>query len=124
LFLLFEVELAECDNPPHHELMEKVFTGSVLGVRELTEQQRAAAREKLAWLESDLVRRRKRLAYWTMRKGQAETLPDIPEDLRRKTFHFHARAEALVASGEKLRAYLVAELQEQPEHQPAYHYAH
>jgi len=104
--------------------MEKVFTGSVLGVRELTERERMAARDKLAWLETDLIRRRKRLAYWTMRKAQAETLPDIPEDLRQKTLHFHARAHALVASGEKLRAYLVVELQEQPEHRPAYHYAH
>lgn len=104
--------------------MEKVFTGSVLGIREFTEQERAAARDKLTWLETDLLRRRKRLAYWAMRKAQAETLPDIPEDLRRSTLHFHARAQALVASGEKLRAYLVVELQEQPEHQPAYHYAH
>lgn len=104
--------------------MEKVFTGSVLGVRELSEKERAAARDKLAWLETDLIRRRKRLAYWAMRKAQAETLPGISDDLRQKAFHFHARAENLVASGEKLRAYLIAELHEQPEHQPAYHYAH
>ncbi|MBB2905270.1 hypothetical protein FHR76_001614 [Rhizobium sp. RAS22] len=90
----------------------------------MSDEQRAATRKKLAWLENDLIRRRKRLAYWTMRKEQAETLPGIPDDLREKTLHFHARAEKLVASGEKLRAYLIVELQEQPEHLPAYHYAH
>lgn len=104
--------------------MTQVYTGSVLGVRELTGEQREKTRRELAWLETDLIRRRKRLAYWAMRKAQAETLPDSPEDLRQKTFHFHARAQALVASGEKLRAYMVVELQEQPEHQPAYYYAH
>ncbi|SOC48158.1 hypothetical protein SAMN05892877_1412 [Rhizobium subbaraonis] len=103
--------------------MSAIYTGSVLGIRELTERQREAARAELAWLETDLIRRRKRLAYWTMRKAQAETM-DIPDELRRKTLHFHARATELVASGERLRAYLVAELIEQPEHQPAYHYAH
>lgn len=104
--------------------MEKFHTGSIIGVPELTDKERATARGRLAWLEADLVRRRKRLAYWAMRKAQAETLPDIPETLRQSAFHFHARAQALVASGERLRAYLVVELQEQPEHQPAYHYVH
>lgn len=111
------------DNPPHHGVMSNIYTGSVLGIRELTEQQRAETRAELAWLETDLVRRRKRLAYWTMRKAQAETM-DIPETLRCDTLHFHARATQLVASGERLRAYLVAELQDQPDHRPAYHYAH
>lgn len=104
--------------------MEKIYTGSILGVPELSCSERAATRDKLAWLETDLIRRRKRLAYWSMRKEQAETLAGIPDDLRQKAVHFHARAEKLVASGEKLRAYLIVELQEQPEHVPAYHYAH
>ncbi len=103
--------------------MSKIYTGPVLGIRELTERQRASTRAELAWLETDLVRRRKRLAYWTMRKAQAETM-DIPDALRRNTLHFHARASEFVASGERLRAYLVAELQDQSDHQPAYHYAH
>lgn len=103
--------------------MSTVYTGSVLGIHELTEQQRVATRNELAWLETDLIRRRKRLAYWTLRKMQAETM-DIPKQLRADTLHFHARAAELVASGERLRAYLVAGLQDQPEHQPAYHYAH
>lgn len=104
--------------------MTQVYTGSVLGVRELTDEQRETTRRELAWLETDLIRRRKRLAYWTLRKQQAETLPDISEDLRQGAFHFHARAQELVNSGERLRAYLLTELLEQPEHQPAYHYAH
>ena len=118
------VELAELNNPSHHRFMEKIYTGSVLGVPELSQQERAAARDRLTWLETDLIRRRKRLDYWTMRKEQAETLPGIPDDLRQKALHFHARAEKLVASGEKLRAYLIVELHEQPEHLPAFHYAH
>jgi len=93
-------------------------------MRELSDTQRRNAREELAWLETDLLRRRKRLAYWTLRKTQAETLPGIREELRQSAFYFHARAQELVASGERLRAYLVIELQEQPDHQPAYHYAH
>lgn len=103
--------------------MSTVYTGSVFGIREITERERDATRKELEWLETDLIRRRKRLAYWIMRKAQAETM-DIPEALRNDTLHFHDRAVALVASGERLRAYLVAELQDQPQHLPAYHYAH
>lgn len=104
--------------------MTKVYTGSVLGVRELTDTQRAHVRKELEELETDLIRQRKRLAYWALRKHQADTMPHIREDLRQSAFHFHERAQELVASSERLRAYLIAELQEQPEHQPAYHYAH
>ncbi|MGR9168634.1 hypothetical protein [Rhizobium sp. KDH_Rht_773_N] len=104
--------------------MTQVYAGSVFGIRELTEEQRAKTRKELEWLETDLIRRRKRLAYWAMRKVQAETLPNIREELRQSAFYFHARAQELVASGERLRAFLIAELQDQPEHQSAYHYAH
>lgn len=104
--------------------MTTVYTGSVLGISAMSDERRDAARKELAWLENDLIRRRKRLAYWTRRKHQAETLPDIPEDLREGAFYFHMRAQELVNSGERLRAYLVIELQEQPEHLPAYHHAH
>ncbi len=119
-----EVELVQGNNLPHHQVIEKIDIGSVLDVPELSRQERAAACDKLVWLETDLIRRCKRLAYWTMRKEHAETLSCIPDDLRQKTLHFHARAEKLVASGEKLRAYLIVEIQEQPEHLPDYHYAH
>ncbi|QND60129.1 hypothetical protein [Mesorhizobium huakuii] len=104
--------------------MTKVHRGSVFGIRELTDEQRAKARKELEWLEKDLIRRRKRLAYWTLRKTQAETIPGIREELRQSAFYFHARAQELVNSGEKLRAYLLVELQDQPEHLPAYHYEH
>ncbi|WP_192933986.1 hypothetical protein [Sinorhizobium saheli] len=104
--------------------MTKVYTGSVFGIRELTEAQRAKTRAELEWLEKDLVRQRKRLAYWTMRKSQAETMPDLDADLREKTLYFHLRAQELVNASERYRAYLVAELQDQPEHLPAYHHAH
>ncbi|MER9338091.1 hypothetical protein NKJ06_29700 [Mesorhizobium sp. M0293] len=104
--------------------MTKVHTGSVFGIRELTEEQRAKTRNELEWLETDLIRRRKRLAYWTMRKTQAETTTHIPEHLHQGIFHFHARAQDLVNSGERLRAYLMVELQDQPEHLAAYHYQH
>lgn len=121
---IVHVKIAYLGGSPHHTDMKTIATGSVLGIRELTERQRNELRAALAWLETDLVRRRKRLAYWTMRKVHAETLPAIPERLRADTLHFHARSQELVASGERLRAYLVAELQDQPEHLPAYHYAH
>ncbi len=104
--------------------MSALYTGSVFNVHELTDGQRDAIQEELKWLETDLIRRRKRLAYWTMRKAQAESMPDLPEALRQETLHFHGRAQKLVATGERLRAYLVADLQDQPDHLPAYHYAH
>ncbi|MGX9147203.1 hypothetical protein ACWTU9_26720 [Mesorhizobium sp. 128a] len=104
--------------------MARLHQGSVFGIRELTVEQREKARKVLEWLETDLVRRRKRLAYWAMRKHQAETIPGIDEDLREGAFYFHARAQQLVDSGERLRAHLITELQEQPEHLPAYHYEH
>ncbi|AMY00722.1 hypothetical protein AB0V79_27035 [Mesorhizobium ciceri] len=104
--------------------MTKVHRGSVFGIRELTEDQRAKARKDLELLEKELIRCRKRLDYWTLRKTQAETIPGIPEDLRQSTFYFHARAQEQVNSTEKVRAYLIAELQGQPEHLPAYHYEH
>ncbi|TPM21614.1 hypothetical protein [Mesorhizobium sp. B2-3-5] len=104
--------------------MTKVYGGSVFAIRELTDEQRATTRKELEWLETDLIRRRKRLAYWTMRKTQAETTADIPKHLHEGIFHFHGRAEELVRSGEKLRAYLMVELQDQPEHVAAYHYQH
>ncbi|QND46977.1 hypothetical protein HB780_14665 [Rhizobium lusitanum] len=104
--------------------MTKVYTGSVLGIRTLTEEQRAEVREELAWLETDLVRRRKKLAFWTECKARAEADPAMPQAKRDGALYFFKEAQKLIASGETLRAYLVAELQEQPEHQPAYHYAH
>ncbi|WP_105403582.1 hypothetical protein [Neorhizobium sp. T7_12] len=104
--------------------MTTVYTGSVFGICELSEEQREATRRELAWLETDLIRRRKRLAYWSLRKAQAETMPHVREELRQSAFYFHARAQELVNSGERLRAYLVTELQDQPDHRPAYYYAH
>ncbi|WP_217574743.1 hypothetical protein [Mesorhizobium sp. GbtcB19] len=104
--------------------MMKVHSGSVFGIRELTAEQREQTRKELEWLENDLIRCRKRLAYWTLRKTQAETIPGIPEELRQSAFYFHERALKLVTSSEKLRAYLIADLQDQPEHLPAYHYEH
>ncbi|WHA39753.1 hypothetical protein [Agrobacterium larrymoorei] len=104
--------------------MDKIYTGSVLDVPALSQPEREAARDRLALLEAELIRRRKRLAYWTMRKEQMATMPHISDDLGQKTVHFHARAAKLLASGEKLRAYLIVELQEQPEHLSSYHYGH
>lgn len=101
-----------------------VHRGSVFGIRELTEEQRAKTRKELELLETDLIRCRKRLAYWSLRRTQAETIPGIPEDLRQSAFYFHARAQELVTSSERVRAYLIAELQDQPDHLAAYHYQH
>lgn len=102
----------------------KVYTGSVLGVRELTPQQREKTRRELEWLERDMLRRRKKLAWWTKCKARADADPTMDADMREGAAYFYEQSLKLIASGEKLRAYLVAELQEQPEHQSAYHHAH
>jgi hypothetical protein len=104
--------------------MVKVYTGSVMGVRPMTESQREETRRELEWLEQDLVRRRKRLAFWAKCKARAESEPDLPQDMREDAFYFYEQSLKLVASGEKLRAYLVCDLQEQPEHVQPYFYAH
>lgn len=102
----------------------KVYTGSILGIRALTPEQREQTRQELQWLESDMVRRRKKLAFWTECKDVADANPSMAPEMREGAAYFYEQSVKLVASGEKLRAYLVAELQEQPEHQPAYHHAH
>ena len=108
----------------HHADMKKVNTGSVLGIRVLTPEQREQTRRELEWLERDLVRRRKKLAWWTQCKARAEADPDMDPEMREGAIYFYEQSEKLIASGEKLRAYLLAELQDQPEHQPSYHHAH
>lgn len=87
----------------------------------LSARQRAEIELELEVLEIDLVRRRKRLAYWTMRRAQAESMPDLPADLRAKTIHFHGRALDLVMSGEKLAATLRRQLQSAPELEKVVH---
>ncbi|MFS8047025.1 hypothetical protein [Rhizobium sp. BR 314] len=90
----------------------------------MADKQRDAARKELAWLETDLIRRRKKLAFWTECKARAEADPTMSQAKREGALYFFEAAQKLVSSGEKLRAHLVAEIQDQPEHQPAYHYAH
>ena len=104
--------------------MGHMQAGRVIEVRELADKQRDEARQTLTRLEAELVRRRRRLAYWTMRRAQAASMPTLPDSLRLETLHFCRRAEDLLAAGERLRAYLLVELQSQPAHGPAYHYAH
>lgn len=104
--------------------MTTVYTGSILGIRELTEEQRAVTRAELAWLETDLIRRREKLAFWTRCKARVESDPTIPQAKAERALYFYEEARKLVASGEKLRAYLIAEIQDQPDHRPAYHHAH
>jgi hypothetical protein len=104
--------------------MARVYTGSVLGVRVLAPDELAQTREELAWLEQDLIRRRKKLAFWARCKARVEAEPDMKASMREGALYFHDQALKLVASGEKLRAYLVVELQDQPDFQPAYHHAH
>lgn len=104
--------------------MTRVYTGPILGVSVLTPGELARTREELAWLERDLIRRRKKLAFWTRCKARAEAEPDMKASMREGAFYFHGQALKLVASGERLRAYLVAELLDQPDYLPAYHHAH
>lgn len=104
--------------------MSKVHSGQVLPIEEMSDSQRAEIRAELECLENDLIRRRGKLKYWTLRKHQAETLPDIPEDLRLATLDAYERALNLVQTGERLRALLIAGIQGQPEYAPAYHHQH
>ncbi|MBD1549531.1 hypothetical protein [Roseibium aggregatum] len=104
--------------------MGNFHKGTVFPVRELSEKERADTRAELEWLERDLIRRRKRLDYWTRRKHDAETLPNIPDDLRSETLYFFHAATRLVETGERLRAFLLVELASQPDHAPAYHQEH
>ena len=101
----------------HDEPMKSYVTDPV----HLSARQRAEIELELEALEIDLVRRRKRLAYWTMRRAQAESMPDLPADLRAKTIHFHGRALDLVMSGEKLAATLRRQLQSAPELEKVVH---
>lgn len=95
-----------------------------MGVRVLAPDELAQTREELAWLERDLVRRRKKLAFWARCKDRAEADPAMKANMRDGAAYFHDQALKLVASGERLRAYLVVELQDQPDYLPAYHHAH
>lgn len=101
--------------------MSKIRSGPVFPAKQLSEEERQALREELAWLEKDLVRRRDKLRYWTARKADAETLPHISEHLKSETLFFYEQAKELVETGTRLRAFLLSELQAQPEHAPAYH---
>lgn len=104
--------------------MNKVYAGSTLALRELTPEQRETTRKELEWLERDLIRRRKKLAFWTECKTLADADPAMAPDMREGASYFYEQSLKLLASGEKLRAYLIVELQSQPEHLPAYHYSH
>ncbi|PTW61673.1 hypothetical protein C8N35_102388 [Breoghania corrubedonensis] len=101
--------------------MIKLHSGSAFCIQELLEDERVETRSELEWLEKDLVQRRARLAYWARRKQDAETLPDVPEDLKQDTLYFYRRAVRYLQTGERLRAFLVAEIAGQPEHTSAYH---
>lgn len=102
--------------------MKHLHAGQPLPYRTLSEEERAEIKTELVWLEEDLLRRRSKLRYWSYRKGQAEADPEIPSDLREATLFYHEQAERLVASGNRLRAYLLLQLKEQPAYAPGYHY--
>ncbi|GAA3075585.1 hypothetical protein GCM10010520_23360 [Rhizobium viscosum] len=110
--------------PSHHVSMGKVHTGSVFGIQPLSDERRAGLRRELEWLETDLIRRRKKLAFWSKCQALAEADATVDDHLREEARYFHAQAQKLVDSGEKLRAYLIADIQDQPEHLPAYHHIH
>ena len=79
---------------------------------------------ELEWLERDLRRRREKLRFWARHKRNADGDPTYPEDMRLAAYKWHAQAESLVASGERVRSYLLLQLKDQPEYAPAYHYSH
>lgn len=104
--------------------MSKVYTGSVFNVPELSDEGRIKLGAELAEIERKLNWRRKRLAYWTLRKEQAEVMVDLPLDMREGAVHFYTQSLKLVRSGEKLRATILAELYAQTEHRDPYYRSH
>lgn len=104
--------------------MTSIHRGPAFPSAELSEEELKALRAELAWLEEDLKRRRDKLRHWDRRRQQIAAHPGIPEDLRAAADHWHAQAENLVSTGERLRAYLLLQLKEQPEYADAYHYTH
>ena len=104
--------------------MKPIRAGQPFPYRTLSVEERAGIQTELEWLEGDLRRRRDKLRFWARHRQHAAEDPDYPEDLRKGVEKYHAQAEDLVASGERLRGYLLLQLKDQPEYAPAYHYAH
>lgn len=104
--------------------MKPIHAGQPFPYRTLSAEERAEIEAELLWLEGDLRRRREKLRFWARHSRHAVEDPDYPEDLRQSVEKFYAQAEELVASGERLRGYLLLQLKDQPEYAPAYHYAH
>jgi len=103
--------------------MNKVLLGPVFPVDVMDDRDRAALKAELAELERKLRGYRSSMEEWRHLAGRAERELDKPADLRERTIRrYHEKCE-LVASGERLRAILLAELYSQPEFQPAYHHS-
>jgi len=103
--------------------MSYVFKGPALPVFQLTKAEREELAAELAWLETDLVRRRAERDEWAGWASLAEKDLTIPRRLYERAVYWFDRSNELVRSGEQLRAMLIGKLQSQEEHAPAYHYA-
>lgn len=108
----------------HPSCMKRVYRGAVFGEREMSPERREATGKQLAWVEKEVVRQRQRLAYWKARMDEVEAGVELPDDLKGEVAHFFERATKSLAAAERFRAFLIADLQDQPEYADAYHYSH
>ncbi len=102
--------------------MNKVLLGPIFPVAELNQPQGDALAAEIKWIEGELVRRKALYEKWKKRVERIDVYPDMPADIRTYTLEALDTYTALVASGERLRATLYAELLSQPKYQPAYHH--
>lgn len=115
--------LAAEPSPSQTSCMNKVLLGPVFPVDVMDDRHRAALQVELAELEESLKHRRASMEEWRHLAARAERELDAPADLRERTIRRYKRKCELVASGERLRAILLAELYSQPQFQPAYHHS-
>lgn len=88
----------------------------------LTPEERAEIAKELAWLETDLVRRRAKAEKWRQRAERCARQPELFDpDLITATYAWFERTQQWLETGEALRRRLWAVLATQPEHQPAIH---
>lgn len=102
--------------------MNKVLLGPIFPVAELNQPQGDALAAEIKWIEDELVRRRALYEKWKKRVERIDVYPDMPPEVRAGTLKAFNRYTTLVATGERLRAMLYAELLSQPKYQPAYHH--
>ncbi|MGF3027651.1 hypothetical protein ACQVP2_33225 [Methylobacterium aquaticum] len=89
---------------------------------EMTPQYRAVIAEELKQVEANLIRHRAELEEWEGYAHRARTEEDAPEDIRVGTLKTLEIKRDLVRTAERYRAFLINEIQAQPQYKPAFEY--